>query len=321
MKITLASPRSFCPGVERAVETVKLALTLRPNVFVLHEIVHNKNVVSFLKDKGAVFVDDIKDVPDGEILVISAHGASKAVLQEANERGMEIIDATCPMVHKIHLKGLQFAAQGRSVVLIGQKGHDEVEGTAGQIPNAYVVSSVQDLEDLPFDSAEKIGVISQTTFSPAKAKEIEKALAERFSDIIGSAKEDICAATRMRQLAVRDLAKQVDVFIVLGSRNSSNSRLLRDCAEKNGAKAYLIDSALEINPDWVVGKRIGVTAGASAPEQLVTDLLFRLQFLNLGKTTRPFSVSVAAISGEERKFVLPSKLKQLIATRNNGPTA
>ena len=276
MDIRLASPRGFCAGVERAIAIVERAIErFGAPIYVRHEVVHNKYVVDNLRAKGAVFVDELDQVPDGATVIFSAHGVSKAVQEEAARRELRVFDATCPLVTKVHLEVARQRAQGREVVMIGHKGHPEVEGTMGQCPDGmHLVESVGDVSRLTLADPNRVAYVTQTTLSVDDAAAIVAALRERFPAIVGPRKEDICYATQNRQDAVTRLTKACDVVIVVGSPNSSNSNRLREVATQGGARGYLVDRAAELDPGWFVNARaIGVTAGASAPEVLVAEVI------------------------------------------------
>jgi len=274
--ILLASPRGFCAGVERAIAIVERALALfGAPIYVRHEVVHNKYVVDGLRAKGAVFVDELDQVPDGGTVIFSAHGVSKAVQAEAARRKLNVFDATCPLVTKVHLEVARQRAQGREVVMIGHKGHPEVEGTMGQSPDGmHLVERVGDVPRLTLANPDQVAYVTQTTLSVDDAAAIVAALKERFPNIVGPRKDDICYATQNRQDAVTRLTSNCDVIVVVGSPNSSNSNRLREVARHGGARAYLVDRAAELDPDWFLNARaIGVTAGASAPEVLVAEVI------------------------------------------------
>ena len=306
MKILLAEPRGFCAGVERAIEIVDRSLEkFGAPIFVRHEIVHNRHVVERLRAKGVVFVAELSEVPAGATTIFSAHGVAKSVVAEAVTRNLPYIDATCPLVTKVHSEGQRYVKQGRDVILIGHPGHPEVEGTLGQIDGrVYLVASVADAEALAVDRPESLAYVTQTTLSVDDTREIIAVLNRRFPTIIGPDVRDICYATQNRQTAVRELAKQAEVILVLGSKRSSNSNRLREIAEEQGAVAYLIEDASELRPDWVAGAgSVGITAGASAPEDLVEGLVAALQTLA--------EVEVASLPGpvETVHFKLPSVLE------------
>jgi len=278
MEILLANPRGFCAGVERAIAIVERALEkFGAPIYVRHEVVHNRFVVDNLKAKGAIFVHELDEVPDGATVIFSAHGVSKAVHAEADRRGLKVFDATCPLVTKVHLEVERHRKHGREVVMIGHKGHPEVEGTMGQSNGGmHLVENVADAAVLKVgaDETAPLAYVTQTTLSVDDAASIVASLKARFPDIVGPKKDDICYATQNRQDAVRRLAENCDVLLVVGSQNSSNSNRLREVAIQHGVKAYLIDRAGEIHPEWFAGARkIGVTAGASAPESLVREVV------------------------------------------------
>jgi 4-hydroxy-3-methylbut-2-enyl diphosphate reductase len=276
MRVVLAQPRGFCAGVERAIEIVERALKkFGPPVYVRHEIVHNRYVVESLRARGAVFVDELDEIPPGAMTVFSAHGVAKRVEELAAERNLPVIDATCPLVSKVHNEGRRYAAQDREIVLVGHAGHAEVEGTIGQIPGkVHLVQTVEDVATLDVGNPKRLAYITQTTLSVDDTRGIIAALNARFPGIVGPDVRDICYATQNRQSAVRELAEAVDMILVVGSRNSSNSNRLREIGEELGKPAYLVDDANALNPSWFVGKTsVGVTAGASAPEKLVQGVL------------------------------------------------
>ena len=285
-EVILANPRGFCAGVDRAIAIVEQALArFGAPIYVRHEVVHNKFVVDDLKAKGAVFVDELADVPAGSTVVFSAHGVSRAVRAEAATRGLTVFDATCPLVTKVHVEVAKMHAQGREIVMIGHAGHPEVEGTMGQADGGILlVESVADVEHLVVRDPSLLAYVTQTTLSVDDAAAIVAALKRRFPGIVGPRRDDICYATQNRQDAVKFLAPQCDVVIVVGSPNSSNSNRLREVAAHRGIPAYMIDRADELKPEWVEGKRhVGVTAGASAPEVLVQQVVERLRELGAGK--------------------------------------
>ncbi len=311
MDIVLANPRGFCAGVDRAIEIVKRAIeTLGAPIYVRHEVVHNRFVVDDLKQRGAIFVEELDEVPDGHTVIFSAHGVSKAVRDEATRRGLKVFDATCPLVTKVHFEVVRHCRAGRDVVLIGHAGHPEVEGTMGQwrkeagSGDIHLVEDVADVLALTPAQPEHIAYTSQTTLSVDDTRVVIEALREKFPAIIGPKNDDICYATQNRQDAVRDLAKVCDLVLVVGSPNSSNSNRLRELAERDGVEAYLIDGAQEIDPRWVEGRRhIGVTAGASAPDVLVQGVLDRLRALGAS--------GVRELDGETETmvFALPKELR------------
>ncbi|SDD95384.1 4-hydroxy-3-methylbut-2-enyl diphosphate reductase [Aquimonas voraii] len=311
MDILLANPRGFCAGVDRAIEIVKRALELfGAPIYVRHEVVHNRYVVEDLRARGAVFVEELDQVPDGATVIFSAHGVSQAVRAEAARRGLKVFDATCPLVTKVHMEVAQHCRAGRDVVLIGHAGHPEVEGTMGQW-NAesaggriYLVEDVADVARIKVGQPENLAYTTQTTLSVDDTRSIIEALRERFPAIVGPRKDDICYATQNRQDAVRRLAAECDLLLVVGSVNSSNSNRLRELAEKQGVTAYLIDGAEHIDPAWLVGRqRIGLTAGASAPELLVQGVVDRLRELGAS--------GVRQLEGEPENviFALPKELR------------
>jgi 4-hydroxy-3-methylbut-2-enyl diphosphate reductase len=288
MDVLLANPRGFCAGVDRAIAIVERALEkVGAPIYVRHEVVHNRFVVEALQRKGAVFVDELSEIPPGSTVVFSAHGVSRAVRAEAQARGLAVFDATCPLVTKVHAEVARMREQGREVVMIGHAGHPEVEGTMGQASGGiHLVESVADAEQLGVRDPSRLAYVTQTTLSIDDAAQIIAALRRRFPAIVGPKKDDICYATQNRQDAVRALAAQCDMVIVVGSPNSSNSNRLREVAAKNGAQAYMIDRADQVDPQWVAGKRrIGVTAGASAPELLVQNVIARLRSLGAEQVT------------------------------------
>ncbi|MGM8884776.1 4-hydroxy-3-methylbut-2-enyl diphosphate reductase [Psychrobacter sp. 1U2] len=284
MQIYLANPRGFCAGVDRAIAIVNEALTrFEPPIYVRHEVVHNKFVVSDLANRGAVFVEELDEVPDGAIVIFSAHGVSKAVEEEANRRDLTVFDATCPLVTKVHIEVAKFAQEGMDAVLIGHAGHPEVEGTMGRFNRVHgghihLVEDEKDVEDLSVRDAERLAFVTQTTLSMDDTAKVIDALRNKFPSIQGPRKDDICYATQNRQDAVKDLAGRCEVVLVVGSPNSSNSNRLRELAERMNCKAYLIDNASEMNQAWFDGvEAVGVTAGASAPEVLIQEVLQQLQ--------------------------------------------
>jgi 4-hydroxy-3-methylbut-2-enyl diphosphate reductase len=291
MRVVLAQPRGFCAGVERAIEIVERALVkFGPPIYVRHEIVHNRHVVEDLRQRGAVFVDELAEVPAGAMTIFSAHGVARRVEEEAAERGLPVIDATCPLVAKVHAEGRRYAAQSREIVLIGHAGHAEVEGTIGQVPGrVHLVQTVADVAALSVADPDKLAYITQTTLSVDDTRHIIAALKARFPCIVGPDVRDICYATQNRQQAVRELAAMVDVILVVGSRNSSNSNRLKEIGDEMGKPSYLIDDADALDPAWFVGAgSVGVTAGASAPESLVLGVLEGLRAIGAeGVSTLP----------------------------------
>ena len=279
MDILLANPRGFCAGVERAIEIVERALErYGAPIYVRHEVVHNKFVVDGLRAKGAVFVEELDEVPDGATVIFSAHGVPQAVRHEAERRGLRVFDATCPLVTKVHGEVQRLRLAGREIVMIGHRGHPEVEGTMGQIDGGmYLVEKVEDVATIEVADENRLAYVTQTTLSVDDAAAIVAALKTRFPSIVGPKKDDICYATQNRQDVVMQLAKQCDLVIIVGSPNSSNSNRLREVAKKRGVDAYLVDNAQEIKQEWVLGKKsIGLSAGASAPDILVSQVLERL---------------------------------------------
>jgi len=306
MEVLLATPRGFCAGVERAIEIVERAIALYgAPIYVRHEVVHNRFVVDGLRAKGAVFIEELADVPAGNTVIFSAHGVPQSVRAEAEARGLRVFDATCPLVTKVHLEVARMREQGRELIMIGHKGHPEVEGTMGQVKDGiYLVESVADVAGLTVANPDMLAYVTQTTLSVDDAGAIVAALRERFPSIVGPKKDDICYATQNRQDAVKFMAPQSDLVLVVGSTNSSNSNRLREVAELLKVPAYLVDNADAIDPAWVSGRqRIGVTAGASAPEVLVESVIARLKELGAG--------SVRQLEGvpERVTFPLPKELQ------------
>jgi 4-hydroxy-3-methylbut-2-en-1-yl diphosphate reductase len=314
MDIVLANPRGFCAGVDRAIEIVKRAIeTLGAPIYVRHEVVHNRFVVEDLRQRGAVFVDELDEVPAGGTVIFSAHGVSQAVRNEAAGRGLKIFDATCPLVTKVHIEVVRHCRAGRDVVLIGHEGHPEVEGTMGQWQaeagsgQIYLVEDVEDAQRLQLAQPDSVAYTTQTTLSVDETRDVIGVLRARFPALQGPRHDDICYATQNRQDAVRELAVDCDLVLVVGSVNSSNSNRLRELAEKQGAAAYLVDGADNIDPAWLEGKRsIGVTAGASAPEVLVQGVVERLQSLG--------GNAVRELHGEPENmvFALPKELRFIL---------
>ncbi|MDM0007868.1 4-hydroxy-3-methylbut-2-enyl diphosphate reductase [Variovorax sp. J22G73] len=305
-EVLLAEPRGFCAGVDRAIEIVERALAkFGAPIYVRHEIVHNTYVVNELKAKGAIFIEELSDVPPGATLVFSAHGVSKAVEQEARDRGFAIFDATCPLVTKVHVEVAKLAKEGYEFIMIGHKGHPEVEGTMGQLSSGiHLVEDVADVARVSPGQTDKLAVVTQTTLSVDDAAEIAAAVRARFPAVREPKQQDICYATQNRQDAVKIMSPQVDLVIVVGSPTSSNSNRLRELAQRLGTESYMVDSAEELKPEWFEGKtRIGLTAGASAPEVLVREVIDRVRALG--------AVSVRKMDGIEEtiKFPLPKGLK------------
>jgi len=284
VQILLANPRGFCAGVDRAIEIVERAIDLfGAPIYVRHEVVHNKYVVDCLRNKGAIFIEDLNDVPEGATLIFSAHGVSQAIRKQANQRGFKVFDATCPLVTKVHMEVSRFSQTGQECILIGHQGHPEVEGTMGQFDEAqggkiYLIETLKDVVQLEVTNADNLAYFTQTTLSMDDTSEIIKALRDRFPNIQGPKKDDICYATQNRQDAVKELVESCDVLFVVGSPNSSNSNRLREVADRLNIPAYLIDNETEIERSWLQNKtKIGLTAGASAPEVLVERVLQRLK--------------------------------------------
>jgi 4-hydroxy-3-methylbut-2-en-1-yl diphosphate reductase len=305
LRVVLAQPRGFCAGVERAIEIVERALRkYGPPIYVRHEIVHNRHVVEDLRTRGAVFVDELTEIPPGAMTVFSAHGVARRVEDVARERGLPVINATCPLVAKVHNEGRRYAAQGREIVLVGHAGHAEVEGTIGQIEGTvHLVQTAADVATLAVRDPEKLAYITQTTLSVDDTKGIIAALKARFPSIVGPDVRDICYATQNRQQAVRELAKAVDIILVVGSKNSSNSNRLREIGEELGKPSYLIDDAAALRAEWFAGvESIGVTAGASAPEMLVQGVLEGLR--QFGE----IYISTLAGVAEDVRFRFPAQL-------------
>ncbi|MEP1471493.1 MAG: 4-hydroxy-3-methylbut-2-enyl diphosphate reductase [Halieaceae bacterium] len=286
MDIQLANPRGFCAGVDRAIDIVNRALEVfGAPIYVRHEVVHNKFVVEDLRERGAIFVDELHEVPDDRIVIFSAHGVSQAVRKEADKRGLKVFDATCPLVTKVHIEVARYSADGRECILIGHQGHPEVEGTMGQYDHTaggdiYLVEDEAQVDTLTVRDSSRLSYVTQTTLSMDDTARVIEALRQRFPEITGPRKDDICYATQNRQDAVKQLAADCDLMLVVGSPNSSNSNRLRELAERMGAEAHLLDGAEDIDPTWLEGKsRIGVTAGASAPEVLVAEVIEGLRQL------------------------------------------
>ncbi len=313
MDVILANPRGFCAGVDRAIEIVERALDLfGAPIYVRHEVVHNRYVVNHLRERGAVFVDELREVPDEATVIFSAHGVSQAVRSEADQRGLRVFDATCPLVTKVHLEVSRFSEQGRECVLIGHAGHPEVEGTMGQYDTSaggrmYLVEDLADVQQLEVMRPHKLSYVTQTTLSMDDTARVIEALRARFPAIQGPRKDDICYATQNRQDAVRELSRQADVVLVVGSPNSSNSNRLRELAEQQGVPGYLLDSPDQIREAWLQGKQtVAVTAGASAPEVLVQQVIARL------KETGADAVMEQTGRVENVTFALPKALRQRV---------
>jgi 4-hydroxy-3-methylbut-2-enyl diphosphate reductase len=307
-KLLLAAPRGYCAGVDRAVQTVERALEVHgAPVYVRKEIVHNKHVVAELRERGAIFVDEHTEVPAGAVCVFSAHGVAPSVRVGAQERGLETIDATCPLVTKVHREALRFAGDGYTIVLVGHDGHEEVEGTMGEAPEQIVlVQSEQDVDELDVDDPERVAYITQTTLAVDETSAIIARLRERFPDIVGPRTDDICYATTNRQAAVKQMADGCDLMLVIGSRNSSNSLRLVEVARDCGTEAHLIDKAAEVSEEWLAGKRVvGISSGASAPENLVQELVdfFRQRGVR--------DISEFHVISEDVRFMLPKPIRDL----------
>jgi len=305
MRVVLAQPRGFCAGVERAIEIVEHAIEkYGPPIYVRHEIVHNRHVVERLRAKGARFVDDLTEIPPGSVTIFSAHGVASAVESEASDRNLSVIDATCPLVSKVHSEGQRYAAQGREIVLIGHAGHPEIEGTMGRIEGkVHLISKAQEVPALMVSDPDKLAYITQTTLSVDDTRAVIEALRARFPRIVGPDTKDICYATQNRQRAARELALAVDVVLVVGAANSSNSNRLREIAAEQGVPAYLIADADALDPRWLDGAQsVGITAGASAPAELVQELIDRLRSFH--------TVELETLPGitENVRFRMPAEL-------------
>jgi 4-hydroxy-3-methylbut-2-enyl diphosphate reductase len=311
-KVLLAAPRGYCAGVDRAVQTVERALELYgPPVYVRKEIVHNKHVVQKLRERGAVFVDQETEVPEGETVVFSAHGVSPKVHANSAERGLSTIDATCPLVTKVHREAVRFAREGYTIVLVGHEGHEEVEGTMGEVPDSIVlIETEEDADRLEVDDPDKVAYLTQTTLSVDETDRIIRRLRERFPKVVGPRTDDICYATTNRQMAVRQMARECDLVLVIGSRNSSNSNRLVEVARDHGAESHLIDNERQVEESWLEGKRVvGVSSGASAPEELVQRLV---DFFRARGTT---DVSEFEVVQEDVRFMLPGEIRKQLAAR------
>jgi 4-hydroxy-3-methylbut-2-en-1-yl diphosphate reductase len=313
IKVLLANPRGFCAGVDRAIEIVERALAMHGSpIFVRHEVVHNRFVVKDLEKKGAVFVENLEEVPEGNILIFSAHGVSHAVRREAATRKLQIFDATCPLVTKVHVEVAKMGREGKEIIMIGHQGHPEVEGTMGQIEKdqgaMYLVETVEDVAKLQVKNENNLTYVTQTTLSVDDAARVIESLRQRFPNIIGPKKDDICYATQNRQDAVKQMVKHCDLVIVVGSPNSSNSNRLCEVARNDNVEAYMVDRAEQLQESWLIGKRcIGITAGASAPEILVLQVLERLEQIAKGQTNQ--GVVIEELSGvvESITFPLPKE--------------
>ncbi|HEU5093975.1 MAG TPA: 4-hydroxy-3-methylbut-2-enyl diphosphate reductase [Reyranella sp.] len=311
MRVLLAQPRGFCAGVVRAIEIVERSLQkFGAPVYVRHEIVHNRHVVEKLEGMGAVFVESLDEIPDGAITIFSAHGVAQSIIDEAKSRGLPVLDATCPLVSKVHLQGKRYVGRGRALILIGHAGHPEVEGTMGQVDApVHLVSTVEDVAQLDIPADAPVAYVTQTTLSVDDTRGVIAALRERFSDLQGPDVADICYATQHRQSAVRELCELVDLLLVVGSRNSSNSNRLREIGVEKGLPSHLIADGNELDPAWLTGvKTIGLTAGASAPEELVLDVIEALR--------RHGNVEVEQMTGvhEDIEFRLPNELRAMASS-------
>jgi 4-hydroxy-3-methylbut-2-enyl diphosphate reductase len=310
IRVVLAQPRGFCAGVERAIEIVERALEkYGPPIYVRHEIVHNRHVVERLRAKGAQFVDEIDEIPPGAVTIFSAHGVASAIETRAEERGLPVIDATCPLVSKVHIEGQRYANQGREIILIGHAGHPEIEGTMGRITGkVHLISKPEEVAGLNVGNPEKLAFITQTTLSVDDTRAVIEALKARFPSIVGPDTKDICYATQNRQRATLELAKSVDVVLVVGAPNSSNSNRLREIAAEFGVPSYLIEDANALDPRWLTGvSAVGITAGASAPDELVDELVERLRTMD--------EVEIERLSGvtENVRFRMPNQLAEPLA--------
>ena len=310
IRVVLAQPRGFCAGVERAIEIVERALEkYGPPIYVRHEIVHNRHVVERLRAKGAQFVDEIDEIPPGAVTIFSAHGVASAIETRAEERGLPVIDATCPLVSKVHIEGQRYANQGREIILIGHAGHPEIEGTMGRITGkVHLISKPEEVASLKVGNPDKLAFITQTTLSVDDTRAVIEALKARFPLIVGPDTKDICYATQNRQRATLELAKSVDVVLVVGAPNSSNSNRLREIAAEFGVPSYLIEDANALDPSWLTGvSAVGITAGASAPDELVDELVERLRTMD--------EVEIERLSGvtENVRFRMPNQLAEPLA--------
>jgi len=311
-RLLLAAPRGYCAGVDRAVQTVERALELYgPPVYVRKEIVHNKHVVEQLRERGAIFVDAETEVPEGQTVIFSAHGVAPSVHANAEARRLQTIDATCPLVTKVHVEAKKFAAEGYTIVLVGHQGHEEVEGTMGEAPDHFVlIETEEDVEALEVEDPDRVAYLTQTTLSVDETDRIVRRLHERFPTLAGPKSDDICYATTNRQLAVRQMARQCDLVLVIGSRNSSNSNRLVEVARDLGADAHLIDNESQVREEWLEGKRtVGISSGASAPEELVQRLV---EFFR-ARGTR--DVSEFEVVQEDVRFMLPREIRRELAAR------
>jgi 4-hydroxy-3-methylbut-2-en-1-yl diphosphate reductase len=315
MRVLMAQPRGFCAGVVRAIEIVERSLEkFGAPVYVRHEIVHNRHVVERLQKMGAVFVESLDDIPDGAVTIFSAHGVAQSVIAEAQARGLPVLDATCPLVSKVHFQGKRYVARGRKLILIGHAGHPEVEGTMGQVgAPVHLISTVEDVANLDLPVNAPLSYVTQTTLSVDDTRGVIDALRARFSDLEGPNVSDICYATQHRQSAVRELCEVVDLLLVVGSSNSSNSNRLREIGVEKGLPSYLVSDGSELNPDWLRGvKTVGLTAGASAPEELVLDVIRTLRLHD--------EVQIEQIAGvqEDIEFNLPNELRNVASKATAG---
>jgi 4-hydroxy-3-methylbut-2-enyl diphosphate reductase len=312
-KVLLAAPRGYCAGVDRAVQAVERALDLHgAPIYVRKEIVHNKHVVEELAERGAIFVEQETDVPEGEMVVFSAHGVAPAVHENAASRGLRTIDATCPLVTKVHVQARRFAAQGYSIIMIGHEGHEEVEGTMGEAPDSItLVQTVDEVEGIEVEDSDRVAFITQTTLSVDETSEIIARLRERFPGIVSSKSDDICYATTNRQIAVKQLARECDLVLVIGSTNSSNSNRLVEVAREHGAASHLIDNHTQVAEEWLEGvETVGITSGASAPEELVESLV------GFFRERGAEDVSELRTVEEDVRFMLPKEIRDEIAARS-----
>lgn len=314
-EIVLAGPRGFCAGVERAIDIVELALEVcPPPVYVRKEIVHNRNVVEALHHKGAIFVDELDEVPNGATVIFSAHGISPAVRDEAHRRGLKVIDATCPLVTKVHLEAIRYAREGYSIILVGHEDHDEVIGTMGEAPDRIrIISHPDEVEKLDLPNPDKVAYLTQTTLSVDDTREVIEALRRRFPSIVGPSRDDICYATQNRQAAVKTVAGEVDVVLVIGAANSSNANRLKEVSGATGTRAFLINDIREVKPEWFEGaSRVGITAGASTPEFLVTEAVEAL------RRRQVIQVREVHVVDEDVRFGLPHEMEEI--ARETGKT-
>jgi 4-hydroxy-3-methylbut-2-enyl diphosphate reductase len=307
VKVILAQPRGFCAGVERAIEIVERALEkYGPPIYVRHEIVHNRHVVERLRAKGARFVDDIDEIPAGSVTIFSAHGVSSAVEERSTQRGLSVIDATCPLVSKVHIEGQRYAREGREIILVGHAGHPEIEGTMGRVKGrVHLISQPEEVATLEVTDPEKLAFITQTTLSVDDTRAVIEALKSRFPAVVGPDTKDICYATQNRQRAARELARSVDAVLVVGAPNSSNSNRLREIASESGVRSYLIEDASALDPAWLEGiEAVGITAGASAPAELVEQLIERLSEIA--------EIELSELGGvrENVRFRMPKELSE-----------